>query len=179
MKATVPQGTLVPIKDCWIEIDGDRITMKILPDISDSKSAEYTDESGIGRSMPFKSYQNSSNRTISWTVHFVVCKDGDQETIMENLRLIESAVYPKASNTGGAPYAPPPLCTLRCGELLSEGESEDICAVLKSYSVKFDTSVPWDEIGYVPYKMDVDLSFEVVYDQSALPGSEKIMDDGV
>lgn len=179
MKATLARGTLVDLQDCWVEIDGERITMKILPDITDSKSADYTDENAIGRSTPFKSYQNSANRTISWSAHFMVCKDGDQQTIIDNLRLIESAVYPKSDNTGGAPYAPPPICTLRCGDLLSDINSDDLCAVLKSYSVKFDTSVPWDEDGYIPYKLDVDMSFEVIYDQSELPGSEKIMSDGV
>lgn len=177
MKATLPAGTLAPLSDCYIEIGGDRITMNILPDISDSKSAEYPDENAIGRSMPFKSFAYSANRTISWTAHFMVCKDGDQETIMDHLKLIESATYPQMDNTGGAPYAPPPLCQLKCGRLLAE--DDDICAVLKSYTVKFDTSVPWDEDGYVPYKMDVDMAFEVVYDQSELPGSEKILTDGV
>ena len=178
MKATLGNGDLVPLRDCWIEIGGDRITMKINPDISDSKSAEYADENAIGRTMPFKSYSNSSTRTISWSAHFMVCKDGDQEDLLDDLKLIESATYPKATNTGGAPYAPPPLCSLRCGRLLSD-EGEDVCAILKSYTVKFDTSVPWDEDGYVPYKMDVDMSFEVVYNQADLPGSNKIMDDGV
>lgn len=182
MKATLPSGVLVPLQNCYIDIPvlDSRITMNILPDISDSKSASYPDESAIGRSTPFKSFQNSDNRTVSWTAHFMVCKEGDQETIMDYLRLIEACTYPltQEDNTGGAPYAPPPICKLRCGELLSSMDGDDLCAVLKSYSVKFDTSVPWDEETYVPYKMDVDMQFEIVYDQSNLPGAEQIVGTG-
>jgi hypothetical protein len=58
--------------------------------------------------------------------------------------------------------------------LKKEGE---LCAVMKSYSVKFDTSVPWDEINFMPYKLDVDMQFDVIYDQSDLPGAETILTD--
>jgi hypothetical protein len=177
MKATLPSGILVPLQECYIDIPEllEKIIMTILPDISDSKSVSYPDENAIGRSMPFKSFQNSENRSISWTAHFMVCKDGDQQQIINWLRVIEACTYPMTQTTGGAPYAPPPICHLRCGNLLSDHE---LCAVMKSYSVKFDTSVPWDEIGYVPYKLDVDMQFEVVYNQANLPGAEQIMFDG-
>ena len=48
---------------------------------------------------------------------------------------------------------------------------------MKSYSVKFDTSVPWDETNFIPYKLDVDMQFDVIYDQSDLPGAETILTD--
>jgi len=176
MKATLPAGNLVPIQDCYIEIENTKVIMKIMPDISDSKSVSYPDENAIGRSMPFKSFQNSENRSISWTAHFVMCKEEDREDIIQTLRLFEACTYPMTENTGGAPYSPPPICKLKCGRLLSE--FEPVCAVMKSYSVKFDTSVPWDDDGYIPYKLDVDMQFEVVYNQSQLPGFEKIMSDG-
>lgn len=180
MKATLPSGSLIELQDCYIDIPelDEMIVMRIIPDISDSKSASYPDENAIGRSMPFKSFQNSDNRTISWTCHFMVCKEGDQDQIIGWLRMLEACTYPQSENTGGAPYAPPPVCKLRCGELLSDLGAEDVCAVLKSYSVKFDTSVPWDENGYLPYKLDVDLQFDVVYNQADLPGAEQIMESG-
>lgn len=178
MKATLPSGDLVPIENCYIDIRelDTKIVMQITPDISDSKSASYPDENAIGRSMPFKSYQASENRSISWTAHFQVCKTGDQEKIIGWLRAIEACTYPRMEGTGGAPYSPPPICHLKCGELLG---NKELCAVLKSYSVKFDTSVPWDEISYIPYKLDVDMQFDVVYNQSTLPGANQIMRDGV
>jgi hypothetical protein len=45
---------------------------------------------------------------------------------------------------------------------------------LKSYSVKFPTDVVWDQDFYVPYKFDVDTSWDVVYRSSELPGQERI-----
>ena len=186
MKATLPNGILVPIKNCYIDVpifnngnSGPTIPMNILPDISDGKSASYPDESAQGRSMPFKTFQNSDNRSVSWTAHFMVCQDGDQVTILNYLRTIEACTYPMLNSTGGAPYAPPPICRIRCGDLLSDRNKEDLCAILKSYSVKFDPSVPWDEYYNIPYKLDVDMQFEIVYDQSNLPGAENILDGGI
>lgn len=175
MKATNLQGDLVDISNCYIEIDGitwkdsnnnnasPRITMKTLPDISDSKGASYTNESGIGRSMPFKSYSNSEDRAINWTIHFIVCKQQDIQEILSQVRLLEALVYPDMDAYGGEPYAPPAICKLKCGSILA---TEPVCAVLKNYSLKFDPTVPCDENTLLPYKFDMDLSFEVVYDQN-------------
>jgi len=172
-KATQQSGMLIPIEDCYIEVVGQRkITMNNLPDISDTKKASYVDESTIGRSMPFKNYSNSDNRAISWTCHFIVQEIDDINRIIEDIRLLESCTYPKSESTGGAPYAPPPICHLKCGRLLS---NDYVCAVLESYSIKFDTSLPWSSQSYLPYKVDMDLQFQVVYNQSDLPGSERIM----
>jgi hypothetical protein len=175
MKSTNPNGSLKILKECYLIIMGSTINMNILPDISDSKSASYADENGIGRTMPFKTYNNSENRTISWTAHFFACNSSDIDQMLKILRLIESATYPRTGNTGGAPYAPPEVCKLKCGSLLGD---DPVCAVMKSYSVKFDTSVPWDEVLSIPHKMDIDMQFDVIYDQSNLPGAEKIMISG-
>ena len=188
-KATSDNGKLTTIKDCWIEVPGAgvqdgyrgiqplRIEMNNLPDISDSKSASYSDEAAIGRSSPFKNYSHSENRTISWTCHFfVLTKKGDDpgnvNKILSYLRALEACTYP-LTRASGTPYAPPPICHVKCGKLLSD--TNPICVILKSYSVKFDTSLPWDEESYLPYKIDVDLQFEVVYNQSDLPGAERVM----
>lgn len=178
-KATLPSGALVPLDLCYINIPdlGIKIVMNILPDISDSKSVSYADESAIGRSMPFKSYQNSDNRTISWTAHFFICTENDKLNVIKWKRALEACLYPQTENTNGAPYAPPPICKLRCGEQLSSLESQDICAVLKSCSFKADTTVPWYD-NYIPAKLDIDMQFDVVYNQASLPGAELIMKFG-
>jgi len=175
MKATLPNGALRPLDDCYItsyDIGLD-LKMKILPDISDSKSANYGDETAIGRSFPIKNYAYSENRSLSWTVHFMVCQEGDQEEIMDSLRMLEACVYPTQDKT---PYAPPPLCHIKCGDLLAK--DKELCCVLRSYSVKFPTDVAWDEVGYIPYKLDVDLTFEVVYDSAELPYAADIVASG-
>lgn len=175
MKATLPSGDLRPLEDCYIACYdlGFQINMKILPDLSDSKSANYADETAIGRSFPIKNYSYSENRSISWTIHMMVCKEGDQEDMMIDLRNLEACVYPTNDET---PYAPPPICHIRCGDLLAK--DKELCCVLRSYSVKFPTDVAWDEIGYIPYKLDVDLTFEVVYNSTELPYASDIVASG-
>ena len=90
--------------------------------------------------------------------------------------MLESAVYPRDAESGSlAPFIPPPVCRIKCGSLLGDRE---LCVILRSYSVKFPTDVPWDRDTYLPYKFDVDLSWEVVYKSSELPGQGRIIREG-
>lgn len=177
-KATLPSGRLIEIEKCYIKISGRFIFMKILPDITDSKSATYNDEPIIGRSTPLKTYSHSDNRIISWTAHFIVQSELDfnkSNGLLANLRLLESLVYPQDKKI--QPFTPPPILKIKCGDLLAVDE---LCVVLRSYSAKFPTNVPWADSknGYTPYEFSVDLSFEVVYDSENLPGQERILDLG-
>ena len=149
--------------------------MNNLPEIGDSKGAAYSDETAQGRSSPFKNFSHSENRSISWVCHFYVQQSGDVERILSDIKLLKSCVYPKTQDTGGGPYAPPPICQIKCGRQIAEDE---VCVILKNYNIKFDTNFPWDEESLLPYKTDVSLEFEVVYNQSNLPGSERIMEFG-
>lgn len=170
MKATSPGGTLKTMPECFIEVgEEETIFMDILPDISDSKSAHYANENSIARTAPFTIFGYGEVRTISWSCHFVVQKKGDPERYLRYIRLFQSACYPR--NQQGSP---PPLCKIKCGGLLS---SDTLCVVLKNYSIKYDTNVPWDEKYYIPYKLDIDLQFEVVYNQSEIPISDDIASD--
>jgi hypothetical protein len=172
--ATVPGGSLVPIQDCYVIIpsEGDefKVIMKVLPDISDTKSASYNDEIVIGRSSPLKTYSQSDNRSITMTIHMVVSEAGDVDYNLEALRAIQSAVYPREGTTG-SPFVPPPVCRIKCGRLLSYGE---LCVILKNYSVKFPTEVAWDEDTFVPFKFDIETTWDVVYKSADLPGQERI-----
>jgi len=174
-KATREGGPLLAIDDCYIKIPGcDIIKFNNLPDISDQKSAEYEDAGAIGRSSPMKTYQHSANRTIGMQIHFIVSGPDDIENNLNHLRCIESAVYPR-EESGGAPFIPPPICQLKCGKLLAD---TDLCVVLKSYSVKFPTDVSWDANTFIPFKFDVDTSWDVVYRSSELPGQQNIIRSG-
>ena len=116
MKATTEKGELALIPNCYIKIQGKLIPMNILPDISDGKSAVYNDEAVIGRSFPVKTYSHSDNRSINWTAYFISTNESDIQNNLEYLRTIESAVYPR--DEAFQPYAPPPVCALKCGNLL-------------------------------------------------------------
>ena len=49
--------------------------------------------------------------------------------------------------------------------------------MLKSYDIKYDTSVPWDEETFLPYKFDLSLTFDIIYNQSSLPNADLILQD--
>ena len=171
-KATQPGGPLIPMKNCYVQIPNcGKLEFEILPEISDSKSAEYSDESAIGRASPMKTYQYSAKRGISLQIHLIVSRPDDVKRNIEILRCIESAVYPR-EGAGGAPFIPPPICRLKCGALLADNE---LCVILMSYSVKFPTEVAWDENLFTPFKFDIDTTWEVVYKSSELPGQNRII----
>lgn len=177
MKATI-SGSLVEIPDCTIEIpsrkkDTHIIKMNNLPDISDSKSAVYNNEGIIGRSFPLYTYSHSADRSLSIQIHFFIVNEGDGERNLEDLRWIQSAAYPRKGDKG-TPYKPPPVCKIRCGDLLAT-KGEAVCAVLQSYSVKFPTEVAWEERTYCPYRFDVDTQWLTVYTSADLPYQNRII----
>ena len=176
MKATLLGGKLRNIDDIYIEVAGHKIIAYILPDISDSKSASYADENSIGRTTPFKNYSYSENRVITWTHHWILDVPSRLQQILEEIRLLESLTYPSKA---AVPYAPPYIAHLKAGNILGDS---DLCCVLKSYNIKFPTDVPWysspgaSNSVSIPYKVDMDLNFEVVYDNNSgnIPYAEDI-----
>lgn len=189
MKSTQDNGKLTPLTDkCYLISDLEAggplystglfqtLVFDNLPDISDKKSAKYNDETAIGRTAPFKVYANSENRTISVDCHFYVQEQSGPQSaqaIKETLYWLEAHVYPKKPENGT--YSPPPMMEIKCFSLLSE---DPLCVVLNSYNVKFDPQVPWDEDTGIPYKLDVTLDFEVVYQSSDMPYAEDIVATG-
>lgn len=150
------------------------IVMNNLPDISDTKSAVYNNEGIIGRSTPLYTYSHSGDRQISMQIHFFVVDQGSVEENLTNLNWIRSAVYPRESNDA-VPFQPPPICRLKCGQLLGD---EELCVILQSYSVKFPTDVSWDVNTFVPFRFDVDTSWLTVYTSSDLPSQHRIIRSG-
>jgi hypothetical protein len=174
-QATSQTGALNNLERCNIQIPrGPTINLNVLPDISDGKQAQYSDENVIGRAFPLKTFAHGENRSISMTVHLIVCTTQDINKNLGYLRALESLVYP-GQGTSSTPYVPPPIAKIQCGRLLADGP---LCVVLKSYSVKFPTEVAWDAQTFLPYKLDVDLTWEVVYDSNNLPGQERIIQSG-
>ena len=163
----------IPSKIQGTAITDTMIKLYTLPDVSDTKTASYSNESVVGRSSPIKTYSHSDDRQISIQLHFVTdCEDRVWENL-KYLRMLQSAVYPQYDTTD-VPYYPPPVCKIVIGQLLGKCP---LCAVLKSYAVRYPTDVAWDEITFLPQKFDVDTSWEVVYRPTNLPGQEKILRD--
>lgn len=173
MKATVG-NYLRDIGYCYIKVGGYYIWPRQLPDISDSKTAEYHSEWVPGRAASMKVFNHSGDRTISFTIHCTVTAQSDIEDFIEWVRTLESALYP-ADSSEGAPFGPPKVCQIKCGELLS---SDPICVVLKSCSVKAPTDCAWDETTLIPWKFSIDTQWDVVYSTDDLPPDWRIKDLG-
>lgn len=176
--ATNNTGKLNPIPDCYIRAQNYFIYMYSLPSINDTKSADYNRENGMGRTQPFLTFNAGGMRTISWTCTFV---SYDQESTARNfgyLRILEASVYPRRDPSNIVPYVPPVVMSIRCGDLLANSGAE-LNAVLTSYNVDFPVDQVWNSeynlARYLPAKLDVRLSFDIVYDSRFLPGADRIL----
>lgn len=172
-RATNASGALQELVRCRIITPYGTIRLKVLPEISDSKSANYVNEPIPGRATPPPTYSHSDPRQIQTELTFIVTQCQDIEDNLMYLRMIKSLVYPGPAQ-GGAPYKPPPICKLICGKVLGDGDEDGVCVILKSYSYKGQTDVPWDEQTYLPYKFNVSCSWEVVYSCDNLPTNVSI-----
>lgn len=178
MNATDLNGRLQNIPNCYIIISGnqaggnERIDFNNLPDLGDSKGASYDNTTAIGRASPIPAYSSSDARSISVSINLFVQDQSDCKKNLRILRRIQSAVYPR--NGPVAPYFPPTLCKVKCGSLLSENE---LCCIMKDYNVKFPTDVPWDRETLCPYRMEISMTFEVVYASANLPNNQMILSD--
>jgi hypothetical protein len=174
-KATSPRGILSKIEQCYINIPGaKKIILNNLPDISDSKRAVYSHEGIIGRASPLVTYGYSDIRTVSLQLHFFVIEFNDIDRNLDSLRAIESALYPRSGNSE-APFEPPPICQIKCGDILAK---EELCVILDSCQVRIPTDTVLDEATLCPYKFDVDTQWTVVYTSSDLPEQSRIYRSG-
>lgn len=153
-------------------VAGETICVNNLPDLGDSKGASYDSTTAPGRASPIPAYSGSDPRNISLSINLFVQEQDDCKKNIRTLRKIQSSVYPRTGK--GAPYYPPSLCKLKCGSLLSE---EPLCCILRDYSVRFPTDVPWDEETLCPYRLEISLSLEVVYASRDLPNNDMILKD--
>ena len=171
-KATGSGGALQTIPNCYIDIPKlGKIELNILPGISDSKNVNFANENIMGRATPMVSYAHSEPRIIVLDLHFLVTKQGDAQKNLLNLRKIQSLAYPREGQDG-VPYLPPPICKIRCGEILSKTE---LCVIMKSYSIKFPEDVAWDRDTYLPVRFDINTSWDVIYVSNNLPNSDRIV----
>jgi len=176
-RATTNTGQLQELVKCriitpFLDTDGNPavIRLKVLPEISDSKAANYYNETIPGRTAPVPTYSHSEVRTINSELKFITTCCNDIYDNISYLRMIQSLVYP-GDATAGAPFTPPPVCKFICGQLLG---ATGVCVVLKSYSNKFPTNTAWDTTTYLPYEFSVSCSWEVVYACRDLPTNDMI-----
>ena len=176
-RATSTTGNLLPIRDCYIRVGGSVVFMYSLPTISDTHGADYSTENGIGRSIPTQTFQNGTTRAITWNITFISDGESKLNKNLSNLRLLQSCTYPVDSpQQASVPFLPPKILKIKCGRLLGDYE---LCVILKNVSINWPIDVPWSSFGYIPYKFEASLNFEVVYNSAELPGQARILKIGL
>lgn len=173
MIATERNGQLRTLNDkCFLDIPGyETVYIRILPEISDSKSAKYSDDTAIGRATPIKSYAYSDNRVLAIRFQFLSLNRSQLYENMYNYYAISSLTYPRGPIANG-PYAPPPVCRFKCGQLLGD---RPLSVVLDNYSLTIPTDVVWDDETLMPYYFVLSTSWHVVYSSNRLPNQEMIL----
>lgn len=177
-RATEANGRLAILQHCKIITVCGTVCFRILPDITDSKSAVYSHETIIGRSNPVVVFSHSEPRQINAELHFMIMTCQDVGENLRNLNIIRSLVYPGGPEVD-VPYTPPPVSKFKCGHLLDGPDG--LCVILKSYSVRFPTDVAWDDNDpngltptYLPYRFTISTNWEVVYACKDLPSNQLI-----
>lgn len=124
---------------------GLKVTFQFMPDeISDSKSANYSDTEIIGRSHPIKGYSSSGARTLSFTLQFYMT-DKSQNPLVTATAL-KSLCYPQYA---GSVYPPPPV-------QVKIGPNIGMWGVLTQCDITY--RAPWDP-NVQPMMAEVALSF--------------------
>lgn len=181
-------GQLAPIPNCWIRIPveigevaagEDTFLIREIPEITDSKSANYTSQTIFGRSSPIRSYSNSEARKLSVSFNVYNTSEGVRRANFFLLRRIEAAVHPSYQPSQ---YQPPPVCQFQCGVALSgmiggpeeDAEVRPVNVIIQNYSFSFGQDTFYDD-DLLPFVIGVSLDLEVVYSQSTLPGSADVI----
>jgi len=172
-RGTRVNGSLAPLQyadqgggKCEIQTPCGCITLKILPEISDSKGAQYVNDPAPGRSSPMLTYAYSDARTISTELHFMITETQDIEDNLTAVRIIQNLVLPGPSSAN-APFTPPPVVKFVCGVLMDG--TDGLCLILKNYSIRYPTDVAWDSGTFLPYRFTISCNWEVVYPCNKLP----------
>ncbi len=173
-RATLKNGQLAPLTNCYILTPCGNICLRILPEISDSKGANYMPENIPGRVTPILTYAYSEQRTISSELHFMVTGPNDITNNFTYMAIIRQLVYPGPA-TAIAPFTPPPVARFVCGHLLDGADG--LCVILKSYSMRYPTDVAWDDLTCLPYRFTVSCNWDVVYTCEKLPTNDCVVTD--
>jgi len=161
---------------CWLSV-GDRMYhFRSLPEISDSKSANYNSQTVFGRSSPIRSYSDSSARTINVSFDLYSTDEKTREENFKFVRSIAMAVHPKYGGT----YDPPPICKFTCGNLLSGKDVDDsdpspLQCLIMNYNFNYGRDSIFDN-HMLPFHISGSLDLEVIHTPQTLPGQKEVLE---
>lgn len=179
ISSTDGKGSLLPISidHAFLRMPGPGGSLKTyafysLPEVSDSKNANYSDIQILGRSSPVKTYSGSDYRSLSVTFNL---HGTSEERLLENLefvRGIASLTHPQYENT----YLPPPVAKLKIGEMVRGPSGGGVDVICMNYSYDMSPEVVWvDKEKLIPLHIALRADFHVVYAFFNLPGSQDVI----
>ena len=167
-------GRLLKLKaTCYIIIDDFTYDFRSLPEISDSKQANYNSQTVFGRSSPIRSYSDSGARSISVNFDLYNTDEESRSTNASFLRYLAVAVHPTYEG-----YQPPPICKFACGSLLSgkiDGDPEPISCLIMDYNISYGRDSIFDD-KMMPFHVSGSLNLEVVHSRASLPGKKEVIE---
>lgn len=141
-----------------------------LPNVEESKEAQYSDIPIQGRSNPVTTFSHSNYRRFNITFHLHSLSERMMQQNVRMIRGVASLVHPEYNNT----YQPPRLCYFKCGALIGGAKGSVRCLV-DSYSFPMDPDVPWLGADLIPLYVALQISARVAYSFTALPGADDVL----
>ncbi len=143
------------------------------PQISDAKSANYTNNNPMGRGEGFSNYQNSSNRSFSITLNYnAVSQTHDTYWVAQQVSRLKALVYPiysRQNRNAKETFSTPPLILLNYGL-----QYVNIPCKVLSYSSSLDPETPMDTTTMLPYNVSITLDLQTSYPYGYVPGHDDI-----
>jgi hypothetical protein len=153
---------------------GETFQLSSLPELTWRKEASYNTQSIIGRASPVVSYSSSKSKTLEIVLHMHSPTHQDLLNNLKATHYLAAALHPRYENT----YAPPPICTLNCGVGSPSPNNSPFTFlrfIMTSMSQTFASDSVWDETLMVPRMWDTQISGEVIYNYSSLPGASSVV----
>lgn len=147
-----------------------------LPEVSDSKEAQYSDIPILGRSSPIPTFSHSGYRKFQIAFHLHSITDELKQYHVNFIRAVASLVHPEYNNS----YRPPRLAWFKCGSLIgiptATGGRGYVRILAESYSYTMDPEYVWlDQLDLVPQYIALNINVRVVYSYARLPGADSVL----
>lgn len=140
----------------WDEITGETLTFQMMPEIiTESKAANWTPTSILGRTEPIQGFESSGERTLQLELNFLESRDQNDTSsweqgvyVFEKVKWLRSLVY---ADYQQQLIRPPHAVYIFIGYLIW------MRAICRDYNVSYKS--PWDVKSLYPIFATVNLTF--------------------
>jgi hypothetical protein len=147
-----------------------------LPEVSDSKEAQYSDIPILGRSSPIPTFSHSGYRRLQIVFHLHSTSEELRKYHAQFIWAAASLVHPEYEQS----YRPPRLAWFKCGTLIGGGSDRTsggyVRLLTDSVNYTLDPEQVWlDRSDLMPQYVSLSMAVRVVYNYRGLPGANKVL----